>query len=111
VVRQPNCFVVEVESAKNNPDGFSFKAPIDPFRPSCVCQFMADFIAKAGIILGDKDSFFAILKAVPATKVGSSTMRSACKRLIAAVGLDLTSYTSHSCKRGGALDAIEAIVS
>jgi hypothetical protein len=49
-----------------------------------------------------------ILKAVPATKVGSSTMRAACKRLIAAVGLDPTYYASHSCKRGGALAAMEA---
>jgi hypothetical protein len=96
VVRQPDCFVFEVESAKNNPYGFSFKVPINPARPSCVGQFMADFIVKAGIIIGDKNSFFAfkvsqvkgILKAVPATKVGSSTMRAACKRLIAAVGLD-----------------------
>jgi hypothetical protein len=116
VVRQPDCFVVEVESAKNNPDGFSFKVPIDPFRPSCVGQFMADFIVKARIILGDKNSFFAfkvsqvkgILKAVPAKKVGSFTMHAACKRLIAAVGLDPTSYASHSCKRGGALAAMEA---
>jgi hypothetical protein len=90
VVRQPDCFVVEVESAMNNLDGFSFKVPIDPARPSCVGQFMTDFIMKAGIILGDKNSFFAfkvsqvkeILKTVPATKVGSSTMRAACKRLI-----------------------------
>jgi hypothetical protein len=116
VVWQPDCFVVEVELAKNNPDGFSFKVPIDPARPSCVGQFMADFILKAGIILGDKNSFFAfkvsqvkgILKAIHATKVGSSTMRATCKRWITAMGLDPSSYASDSCKRGGALAAMEA---
>jgi hypothetical protein len=35
-------------------------------------------------------------------------MRSACKRLIWAVGLDSRDYSSHSCKQGGALAAMEA---
>jgi hypothetical protein len=35
-------------------------------------------------------------------------MRAACKRLIEAVGLDPSLYASHSCKRGGALAAMEA---
>jgi hypothetical protein len=116
VVRQPDFFLVEVESAKNNPDGFSFKIPVDGSRASCVGQFLADFIVKMGIIVGDPKSFFAckvastkgVLKAVPSVKVANSTMRSSCKRLIEAAGMDSSNYASHSCKRGGALAAMEA---
>jgi hypothetical protein len=108
VVRQPDFFLVEVESAKNNPDGFSFKIPVDGSRASCVGQFLADFIVKMGIVVGDPKSFFAckvaltkgVLKAVPSVKVANYTMRSSCKRLIEAAGMDSSDYASHSCKRG-----------
>jgi hypothetical protein len=35
-------------------------------------------------------------------------MRSACNKLIEAVGMDSSEYASHSCKRGAALAALEA---
>jgi hypothetical protein len=108
VVRHPNFFMVEVDSSKNISDGFSFKLHIEPERPHCVGMFLADYVARMGVILGDKDSFFAckigqtkgVLSAVPLLKVTNSTMRSACKKLIKAVGMSLTDYALHSCKRG-----------
>jgi hypothetical protein len=98
VVRQPTFFLVDVKSAKNNPDGFDFKIQIDPMRATCVGQFLADYIVKMAIVLRDKESYFeckvvstkGVLAAVPSVKVGTSTMRSLCKRLIEAVGLDST---------------------
>jgi hypothetical protein len=89
---------------------------VDGSRASCVGQFLADFIVKMGIIVGDPKSFFAckvastkgVFKAVPSVKVANSTMRSSCKRLIEAAGMDSSSYALHSCKRGGALAAMEA---
>jgi hypothetical protein len=108
VVRQPDFFLVEVELAKNNPDGFSFKIPVDGGRASCVGQFLADFILKMGIIVGNPKSFFTckvaltkgVLKAVPSVKVANSTMRASCKGLIEAAGIDSSNYASHLCKRG-----------
>jgi hypothetical protein len=116
VVRQPTFFLVEVESAKNVPEGFSFKVPIDPTRSHCVGQFMADYIVKMGVKLGDEMSYFAcrvgavkgVLRSTATTKVANSTMRAACKRLIEAVGLDPSLYATHSCKRGGNLADMEA---
>jgi hypothetical protein len=58
VVRHPDFVLVEVELAKNNPDGFSFKIPVDGGRASCVGQFLADFIVKMGIVVGNPKSFF-----------------------------------------------------
>jgi hypothetical protein len=77
---------------------------------------MADYIVKMGIVLGNKTSFFAckvttwkgILKAVPSVRVSPSRMRSNCKKLITATGLDPTEYATHFCKQGGALAALEA---
>jgi hypothetical protein len=116
VVRQPEYFLAEVASAKNNPDGFSFKVPVDAARPNYVGQFMADYVVKIGIVLGDSASFFAckvtkvkgFLKPNTAVKVANSTMRASCKRLIMAIGLVSTEYASHSCKCGAALAAMEA---
>jgi hypothetical protein len=116
IVRHPEYFLIEVESAKNNPDGFSFKVPVDARRSNCVGQFLADFLVRMGIVLGNEKSYISckistakgVMKAVPSVRVGDSTMRSACKRLIRAVGLDSRDYASHSCKRGGALAAMEA---
>jgi hypothetical protein len=79
-------------------------------------MFLADYVARMGVVLGDKESFFAckirqtkgMLSAVPSLKVTNSTMRSACKKLIEAVGMDSSEYASHSCKRGAALAALEA---
>jgi hypothetical protein len=90
--------------------------PIDPLRTHCVSQFLADYIVKMGIVLGDPASFFAckvakvrgITRATASVKVANSTMRASCKPLIEAVGLDSTCYASHSCKRGAALTAMEA---
>jgi hypothetical protein len=48
------------------------------------------------------------MNAVLLVQVGDSTKKAACKRLIGAVGLDSRDYASHSCKRGGALAAMEA---
>jgi hypothetical protein len=114
VVRQPTFFLVEVESAKNVPEGFLFKMPIGPARSHCVGQFMARYIVKMGVKLGDKMSYFpcrvgtvkGVLKSTATTKVANLTMRASCKRLIEAAGLDPTLYASHSCKRGGALAAM-----
>jgi hypothetical protein len=100
--------MVKVAEAKDNPEGFSFKVPIDPLGTHCVGQFLADYIVKMGVILGDPASFFAckvakvrgITRATASVKVANSTMRVGCKRLIEAVGLDSTRYVSHSCKRG-----------
>jgi hypothetical protein len=69
-----------------------------------------------GVVLGDPASFFAckvskvrgITRSTASVKVANSTMRDRCKRLIEAVGLDFTRYASHSCKRGAALNAMEA---
>jgi hypothetical protein len=102
-------FMVEVAEAKNNPEGFSFKVPIDPLRTHCVGKFLADYIVKMGVVLGDPASFFAckvakvrgITRSTSSVKVANSTMRAGCKRLIEAVGLDSTRYASHSCKKGG----------
>jgi hypothetical protein len=116
IVRHPEYFLIEVESAKNNPDGFSFKVPVDARRSNCVGQFLADFLVRMGIVLGNEKSYISckistakgVMKDVPLVRVGDSTMRLACKRLIGAVGLDSRDYASHSCKRGGALAAMEA---
>jgi hypothetical protein len=94
IVRHPEYFLIEVESAKNNPDGFSFKVLVDARRSNCVGQFLADFLVRMGIVLGNKKSFISckistakgMMKAVPLVRVGDSTMRAACKRLIGAVG-------------------------
>jgi hypothetical protein len=51
--------MVEVAEAKNNPEGFSFKVPIEPLRIHCVGKFLADYIVKMGVVLGDPASFFA----------------------------------------------------
>jgi hypothetical protein len=114
VIRHPNFFMVEVDSSKNIPDGFSFKLHVKPERPHCVRMFLADYVARMGVLLGD--NLFAckirqtkgVLSAVPSSKVTNSTMRSACKKLIKAVGMDSSEYASHSCKRGAALAALEA---
>jgi hypothetical protein len=114
--RHLDYFIVEVAEAKNNPEGFSFKVPIDPSRTHCVGTFLADFIVKMGVILGDPASFFAckvakvrgITRSTASVKVANSTMRAGCKRLIEAVGLDSKRYASHSCKRGAALTAMDA---
>jgi hypothetical protein len=87
VVRHPGFFSVQVQSSKNIPEGFDFKVIVDRDRPHCVGQFMADFIVKTGIVLGDGDSYKilavkGVLTAVPKVKVVNSTMRAACKRLI-----------------------------
>jgi hypothetical protein len=111
IVQHPEYFLIEVESAKNNPDGFSFKVPVDARRSNCVGQFLADFLVKMWIVLGNKKSYISckiltakgVIMAVPSVRVDDSTMRAACKRLIGAVGLDSRDYASHSCKRGGAL--------
>jgi hypothetical protein len=116
VTRHFDYFMVEVVEAKNNPEGFSFKVPIDPLRTHCVGQFLADYIVKMGVVLVDPASFFAckvakvrgITRSTAFVKVANSTMRAGCKRLIEAVGLDSTRYASHSCKRGAALTAMEA---
>jgi hypothetical protein len=116
IVRHPEYFLIEVESAKNNPDGFSFKVLVDARRSNCVGQFLADFLVRMGIVLGNKKSFISckistakgMMKAVPLVRVGDSTMRAACKRLIGAVGLDSRDYALHSCKQGGTLAAMEA---
>jgi hypothetical protein len=116
IIRHPKYLLIEVESAKNNPDGFSFKVPVDARRSNCVGQFLADFLVKMGIILGNEKFYISckiltakgMMKAVPSVRVGDYTMRAACKRLIGAVGLDSRDYTSHSCKRGGALATMEA---
>jgi hypothetical protein len=108
VIRHPNFFMVEVNSSKNIPAGFSFKLHVEPERPHCVRMFLADYIVRMGVVLGDKELFFAckigqtkgVLSAVPSSKVTNSTMRSACKKLIEAVGMDSSKYASHSCKRG-----------
>jgi hypothetical protein len=116
VTRHLDYFMVEVAEAKNNPEGFSFKVPIDASRTHCVGTFLADYIVKMGVILGDPASFFAckvakvrgITRSTASVKVANSTMRAGCKRLIEAVGLDSTRYASHSCKRGAALTAMDA---
>jgi hypothetical protein len=69
-----------------------------------------------GIKLGDPKSYFAckvtsvkgVLKSVKSVQVSTATMRSNCKKLITATGLDARDYATHSCKRGGALAALEA---
>jgi hypothetical protein len=116
VTRYPDLFQVEVESAKNIQEGFGFIITIDPGRPHCIGQFMANYLVKMGVKLGNKNSYFAckvlsvkgVLKAVVSVKVSSSAMRSACKRLIESIGLDGALYATHLCKRGGALAAMEA---
>jgi hypothetical protein len=116
VTRHLDYFMVEVAEAKNNPEGFSFKVPIDALRTHCVGTFLADYIVKMGVVLGDPASFFAckvskvrgITRSTASVKVANSTMRAGCKRLIEGVGLDSTRYVSHSCKRGAALAAIDA---
>jgi hypothetical protein len=73
-----------------------------------------------GIKLGDEKSFFACkisgcisgcgkgLKSVPTSKLAVLRMRSCCKDLIEAAGLDPTAYATHSSKRGGAIEAMKA---
>jgi hypothetical protein len=73
-------------------------------------------VVKMGVKLGNKNSYFAckvssvkgVLKAVASLKVSSSAMKSDCKWLIESVGLNGALYARHSCKRGGALAAMEA---
>jgi hypothetical protein len=68
-----------------------------------------------GITLGDSKSYFACkltkaggtLKAAASEKVASSTMRSSCKLLIIAAGLNASSFATHSSKRGGTLEAMK----
>jgi hypothetical protein len=116
VVRHPGFFSVQVQSSKNIPEGFDFKVLVDWDRPHCVGQFVADFIVKMGIVLGDGDSYFAckisavkgVLTEVPKVKVVNSTMRATCKGLKEAGGLNSSDYASHLCKRGPALAAMEA---
>jgi hypothetical protein len=116
VTRLADRFHVVVETAKNHPDGFTFEIPIDHSRPTCVCCFMEQYIAKMGIRLGDSNSFFAcklakakgFLSAIPTSRVGGSTMRAACKSLIEAAGLDPRDFATHSSRRGGALAASRA---
>jgi hypothetical protein len=106
VIRPFIYFMVVVKEAKNNPEGFNFKVPIDPLRTHCVGQFLAGYIVKIGIVLGDPAFFFAckvskvrdITRATGSMKVANSTMRAGCKRLIESMGLDSTCYASHSCK-------------
>jgi hypothetical protein len=81
VVRHPNFFMVEVNSSKNIPDGFCFNLHIEQERPHCIRMFLADYVARMGVILGDKDSFACkigqtkgVLSAVPSSKVTNSTM-------------------------------------
>jgi hypothetical protein len=109
VTRHFYYFIVEVVEAKNNPEGFGFKVPIDPLRTHCVGQFLAYYFVKMGLVLGDSASFFAckvskvrgITRSTASVKVANSTMRAGCKRLIEAVGLDSTRYASNSCYGGG----------
>jgi hypothetical protein len=44
VSRTPNFFRVEVATAKNHPEGFSVRIPVDATRPNCVGTFFADYI-------------------------------------------------------------------
>jgi hypothetical protein len=107
-------FLINVESSKNHPEGFDFNVTIDSNRPHCVGTFLADFILRMGIRLGNSTSFFSceitstkgVLKAVPTVKILPSTMRANFKKLISAFGLDARLHASHSCKRGGALAAL-----
>jgi hypothetical protein len=112
-------FRVEVMTAKNHPEGFGFKVPIDSSgkRPYCVGGFMEEFIKVMGIKLGVKESFFACkltrvrggkLAADSSAKVASSTMRNCCKSLITASGLDALEYATHSSKHRGTLEAMRA---
>jgi hypothetical protein len=109
-------FLIEVETSKNHPEGFSFKLPIDPERSHCVGTFLADYEVKMGITLGYRGSFLwcklsaarGILSSVPSVKVSPATMRASCKKLILAVRLDASLYATNSCKRGRALAALEA---
>jgi hypothetical protein len=65
--------MVEVDSSKNIPDGLSFKLHVEQERPHCVGMFLADNIVRMGVVLGDKELFFAckigqtkgVLSAVP----------------------------------------------
>jgi hypothetical protein len=96
VVRNAGFFDVMVESSKNHITGFSFKVLINYNCPNCVGVFLADYIVKMGVKIGDKLSFFAckvasirgVLKADLAVSVSASAMRSSCKKLIASTGLD-----------------------
>jgi hypothetical protein len=104
---------IEVKTSKNHPEGFSFKVPVDANRPHDVGTFLADYVVKMGIKLGDPKSYFAckvtlvkgVLKSVSSVQVSTATMRSNCKKLITATELDARDYATHSCKRGGALAA------
>jgi hypothetical protein len=116
ISRLADRYPVVVKTAKNHPDGFTFEIPIDYDRPTCVGQFMEEYIAKMGVRLGDYNSFFAckllklrgMLTAQSSSRVGDSTMRAACKALIVGAGLDLKEFATHSSRRGGALAASRA---
>jgi hypothetical protein len=120
VVRPQRVERGEVETSKNYPEGFTFRVPVDEARPNCVGVFLSDYITVMGIKLGDEKSFFAYkisgrtsgrgkgLKLVPMSKLALSKMRSCCKDLIEAEGLDRTAYAMHSSKRGGTIEAMKA---
>jgi hypothetical protein len=123
VERMPGFFRVKVKTSKNHPACFTFQVPVDEARPNCVGVFLSNYITVMGIKLGDEKSFFACkisgrvsgrgkgLKSVPTSKLAVSTMRSCCKDLIKAAGLDPTAYATHSSKRGGAIEAMKASLS
>jgi integrase len=108
-------FKVTVETSKNHPEGFEFNVPVED-QLHDVGLFMVDYIGVMGIRVGDAGSHFVcklakvkgILKAYPGVRVADATMRKACKVLIVDSGLDPTLYTTHSCKRGAALQALKA---
>jgi hypothetical protein len=88
---------------------------VEDGRLNCVGGFMSDFIEVMGITLGDSKSYFACkltqagstLKAAALEKVVSSTMRNSCKLLIVAASLNVSSFATHSSKRGGNLEAMK----
>jgi hypothetical protein len=119
VDRRGDYFWVKVKTSKNHPEGFLFKVPVDANRPHDFGTILADFVVKMGIKLGDPKSYFActvmsvkgVLKSVSSVQVSTAMMQSNCKKLITATGLDARDYATHSCKRGGALAALEARLS
>jgi hypothetical protein len=119
VDRRGDYFWVKVKTSKNHPEGFLFKVPVDANRPHDFGTILADFVVKMGIKLGDPKSYFActvmsvkgVLKLVSSVQVSTAMMQSNCKKLITATGLDARDYATHSCKRGGALAALEARLS
>jgi hypothetical protein len=105
--------------AKNHKGGYPHPLffPVDRERRHCVGWFLVSYMAKFGIIVGDKSHFFACKvtgrkgaaqKALPCVKVTKDTMAKEGKLTIKSIGLDPSLYASHSAKRGGALAAAEA---